>query len=106
MAKERCTLEALGCWREPTPEERSDRTVQTLPSALIFTRKRLCTEFSEGKFKCRLVVLGNLQSIDDPKSVFVPVSSYPAARATLVNSCAQGLTALQFDTKGAFVQSV
>ena len=106
MAKERCTLEALGCWREPTPEERLDRKVQTLPTALIFTRKRPCAEFPEGKFKCRLVVLGNLQTIDDPKSVFAPVSSYPAARATMINSCAQGLTPLQFDIKGAFVQSV
>ena len=106
MTKERLGLESLDCWRDMTPEELADKSVQTIPTALVFTRKRPCAEFPERKYKCRLVVLGNLQRLDEDKSVFAPVASYPAARAFLIEGAAKGLVPIQFDIRNAFIQSV
>ena len=107
MAKERLALEAMRCWRDLTPEELKDRSVQTLPSAVVFTRKRPCAEYPEGKYKARLVVLGNLQNLDslDDKSVYAPVSGLPAARAHIINAAAKGLVPTQLDISNAFIQS-
>ena len=105
MMLEKLQLEVKKCWRDPTPEELKDKSVQTLPTAMVFTRKRPCAEFPEGKYKCRLVVLGNLQRVDDDKSCFAPVAAYPAARAFIVEGCAKGMLPVQFDIRNAFIQS-
>ena len=56
--KERVTLEAMKCWRALDDEELK-KNKEIIPAAVIYTRKRC------GRFKARLVALGNRQNPDN-----------------------------------------
>jgi hypothetical protein len=51
---------------------------QVLPTAMIFTRKRPCEKYPEGRYKARLVALGNVErwKPGSEPSTYAPVCSY------------------------------
>ena len=53
---ERTQLEAMSCWRPLKEGELRQEGIEVVPCVVIYTRKRC------GRFKARLVALGNLQS--------------------------------------------
>ena len=96
---ERLKLETFKCWR---PLEDGDMTpgVQIIPTAVIYTRKRC------GKFKARLVALGNVQKVFGSSEIYSPTISHGANRTLLVESAAAGHYVRQFDISNAFIQSM
>ena len=96
---ERTQLEAKNCWRPMTNQEAREN-VECLPTAVLYTRKRC------GKFKARLVVLGNLQKSAQPAEIFAPTCSHPGTRYLLTRAAAEGMHLEQFDISNAFIQAM
>ena len=97
--KERLTLEAMKCWR-PMTDADLGLVKEVIPSAVIYTRKRC------GKFKARLVALGNLQSVDSVGEIYSPTVSHIANRSLVIHSAAEGLHVSGFDLTAAFINAV
>lgn len=72
---------------------------EILPSCILFSRKR------DGRYKARLVVLGNLQSGVSQSEIFSPTVSLVAQRYFLVEGASRGYYMRQFDITAAFVQA-
>jgi len=94
---ERAQLEALETWR---PVNSSDAIVEVIPSALIYTRKRC------GRYKARLVALGNRQRVHGSEEIFSPTISAPGNRAVLIDAAANGHAVCMFDISNAFCRVV
>jgi hypothetical protein len=80
---------------------------QILPTALIFTRKRPCDKFPEGRFKARLVALGNVErwKPGTEPSTYAPVCSYAANRYITIKAASKKLFLKQFDITLAFTNA-
>ena len=95
---ERTQLEAHKCWRpvldgELTPQD------EIIPAVVIYTRKRC------GRFKARMVALGNRQTQLGNAEIYSPVISHAGNRYLLVEAAANGHHLTQFDISNAFIQS-
>lgn len=96
---ERTQLEAHKCWRplednELTPDD------EVIPSVVIYSRKRC------GRYKARLVALGNRQKRSLAGEIFSPTVSHAANRVLLCEAAANGHYLDQFDISNAFIQAV
>jgi len=96
--KEKLTLEAMECWRPITDLDRPD-IKEVVPSAVIYTRKRC------GKYKARLVALGNRQAADSVGEIYSPTVSHVANRALLVHAAANAHHVTGFDLTAAFINA-
>ncbi len=96
---ERTRLEALKCWRPLREGEFDPATDEVIPAVCIYSRKRC------GRYKCRLVALGNRQKQVFSHEVYSPTISGGANRFLLVEAAAQGHHLRQFDVTNAFIQA-
>ena len=97
-SKERLALETMGCWR-PIEDGEIREGDEIIPSALLLTRKRC------GKYKARLVALGNRQRAVNALDVFSPTISHAANRAFLIRSADRQAHIETFDISNAFIQA-
>ncbi|MBQ28094.1 MAG: hypothetical protein CMH81_08185 [Nitrospiraceae bacterium] len=100
--KEQARLMAYETWRKLTPEEESDwknRKIKAVPCALILNRKRC------GRYKARLVVLGNRWEPTGDNCVYASVVSQVGNRATLVHAAKNGYHVIPFDIGNAFIRA-
>ena len=95
---ERCQLEGLNCWR-PVQSGELKSTDEIIPSVCIYTKKRC------GRFKGRLVALGNRQTQVMAGEIFSPVISSSANRMMLVESASRGYFLTSFDISNAFIRA-
>ena len=98
-ALERFQLETLGCWR-PLKASEIRTTDEIIPSVVIYTKKRC------GRFKARLVALGNRQKNVMTGEVYSPVVSHVANRFLLVDAAAKGHYITSFDISNAFIKAI
>jgi len=96
---EKVQLEAQGTWR-PVEDGELKPSDEVIPAVVIYTRKRC------GRFKARLVALGNRQQNCSTTDIFSPTVSHAANRAMMVEGASKGHFFYQFDISNAFVQSV
>jgi hypothetical protein len=100
---EKIRLEAYKTWRPLTPEEEQlwkQGKLKATPCALLFNRKRC------GRYKGRLVVLGNRWTPDEEvNSVYASVVSQTGNRAVMVESAKRGFHVIPFDISNAFVRA-
>ena len=96
--KENLTLLAAKCWRPITDDDLKDIR-EVVPSCVIFTRKRC------GKFKARLVALGNRQQVEMAGEIYSPTISHVANRALLITAAAEGYHMSGFDLTAAFINA-
>ena len=96
---ERAQLEALRCWR-PVKDGEFLPSDEIIPAVVIYTRKRC------GRYKARLVALGNRQTQLSAAEVFSPTISHAANRYLVVESAAKGYHLEQFDISNAFIKAV
>ena len=92
-------LEAKNCWRAVEDGELTGSD-QVIPTCLVFTRKR------DGRFKARLVVLGNRQRGGDAAEIFAPTCSHAATRWLAIDAAANKKHIRQFDISNAFIEAV
>ncbi len=96
---EKLQLEALKSWR-PVKEGELRRGDEIIPSVVVYTRKR------NGRYKARLVALGNLQRHLSEAEIFSPTVSHAAVRYLLVESAANGWKLEQIDISNAFLNAM
>jgi len=100
---EQVRLEAYKCWRELTNEEKllwRQGKIQAVPCALLLNRKRC------GRFKARLVVLGNRWEPNaEDNSVYASVVSQVGNRCAMVQIAKAGFTPVPFDISNAFIRA-
>ncbi|MAD46585.1 MAG: hypothetical protein CMH98_16415 [Oceanospirillaceae bacterium] len=100
---EQARLEAYKCWRKLSPEEEvqwRQGKLQAIPCALLLNRKRC------GRFKARLVVLGNRWKPNaEDNSVYASVVSQVGNRATMVQIAKNGFIPKPFDISNAFIRA-
>jgi hypothetical protein len=96
--KERTSLEAFKCWRPIEPGELQPGD-EVIPSVIIFTRKRC------GRFKARLVALGNRQSAECSGEIYAPTVSHPGNRFILTKAASEAMFIGQFDISNAFISA-
>jgi hypothetical protein len=100
---EQVRLEAYKCWRELTDEEKllwRQGKIQAVPCALLLNRKRC------GRFKARLVVLGNRWKPNaEDNSVYASVVSQVGNRCAMVQIAKAGFTPVPFDISNAFIRA-
>lgn len=96
---ERAQLEAMGCWR-PIKNGEFTSSDELIPSVVVYTKKRC------GKFKARLVALGNRQKSTSASEIYSPTISYVAMRVTLVDAAAKGHYISVFDISNAFISAI
>ena len=94
---ERLKIESYGTYRVLNENEKLPPGVKPLPVVLIYCRKR------DGRFKCRAVVLGNLQDSALPN--YSPVISIPGVRLLITESVASGSGITLFDLTNAFLNA-
>ncbi len=99
--RERLALEAMKTWRHATQDDYDSMgdKLEIVPSACIYSKKR------DGRFKCRLVALGNRQRLSLSGEIYSPCVSHPAQRFVLVEAAAQNWSVRQFDITNAFVSA-
>ncbi|CAD7962993.1 unnamed protein product, partial [Amoebophrya sp. A120] len=88
-------------WRHATAEdikEMGDK-LEIIPTVCIYTKKR------DGRYKCRLVALGNRQKLSLQGEIYSPTVSHAANRYLLVEAAARGWKVRQFDISNAFVRA-
>jgi hypothetical protein len=93
---ERVQLEHLKCWR---PLEDGEDISEVIPAVVIYSKKRC------GRYKARLVALGNKQKTASNAEIYSPTISHSANRFLLVESAAKGYYKFQFDISNAFIKS-
>ncbi|MDP7067647.1 MAG: hypothetical protein QF637_08500, partial [Acidimicrobiales bacterium] len=100
---EKVRLEAYKTWRRLTKEEEEEwraGKLQAVPCALLLNRKRC------GRFKGRLVVLGNRWNPGDKENaVYASVVSQVGNRATAVQIARRGFHPIPFDISNALVRA-
>jgi len=100
--KEEVRLNAYKTWRRLTTEEEFEwrkGNLKAAPTALLLNRKRC------GRYKGRLVVLGNRWTPDGENNVYASVVSHVGNRATLVHAAKNGYHVIPFDTGNAFIRA-
>ena len=73
--------------------------LKAVPRALLLNRKRC------GRFKARLVVLGNRWHPDQENSVYASVVSQTGNRAVMAHCAREGFHIIPFDISNAFVRA-
>jgi hypothetical protein len=100
---EQVRLEAYKTWRRFNSEEEQqwrDGKIQAVPCALLLNRKRC------GRFKARLVVLGNRwKPNSEDNAVFASVVSQTGNRAALIQTAKNGFEPVPFDITNAFIRA-
>ena len=100
--KEQTRLMAYHTWRKLDPEEElqwKQGKLKAVPCALLLNRKRC------GRFKARLVVLGNRWKPDQTNSVYASVVSQTGNRAVMTHCAKYGFPIIPFDISNAFVRA-
>ena len=100
--KEEIRLNAYNTWRKLTDDEEilwRQGKIKAVPTALLLTRKRC------GRYKGRLVVLGNRWQPDEVNNVYASVVSQVGNRATLVHAAKLGMEVIPFDIGNAFIRA-
>ena len=100
--KEEVRLNAYKTWRKLSPEEEQqwqEGKLRAVPCALLLNRKRC------GRYKGRLVVLGNRWKPDGDNNVYASVVSQVGNRASIVHSAKNGYHVIPFDIGNAFVRA-
>ena len=95
---ERTQLESAKCWR-PLEDGELTRDDEIIPAVVIYTKKRC------GRYKARLVALGNRQKQVSAHEIFSPTISAAANRYVLVESAASAHHQRQFDISNAFIRA-
>lgn len=99
---EKAPLEALGWWR-PFDDGESTESEEMIPSVALRTRKGPCADHPRGRFKARLVGLGNRQTKVSEAEIYSPAVAHAANRYLLAESAARGYHILQFGISNASV---
>eukprot|EP00392_Amoebophrya_sp_AT5.2_P018481 g19033.t1 len=94
---ERTQLEALKCWR-PVEDGELQPDDEVIPAVVIYSKKRC------GRFKARLVALGNRQKQVLSSEIYSPTISAAANRFLLIEAAARGHHLRQFDISNAFIK--
>ena len=100
--KEATTILAYESWRKLSPQEEKDwreGRLKAVPCALILNRKRC------GRYKARLVVLGNRWHPDEENSVYASVVSQTGNRAVMTHCAREGFHIIPFDISNAFIRA-
>ena len=100
--KEEVRLKAYNCWRQLSEEEEiqwRQGKIKAIPTALLLNRKRC------GRYKGRLVVLGNRWEPTGDNSVYAGVVSQVGNRATLIHAAKKGMEVIPFDIGNAFIRA-
>ena len=100
--KEQARLMSYETWRALKPEEENAwrrGEINAVPCALLLNRKRC------GRFKARLVVLGNRWKPDQENSVYASVVSQTGNRAVTTHCAREGFHIIPFDISNAFVRA-
>ena len=87
---ERLKLEGENSWRDVRDGELKPGD-EILPCVVLYSRKRC------GRYKARLVALGNLQKAFSASEIYSPTVSHAANRVLLVEAAAAGHFVEQFD---------
>jgi len=95
---ERTQVEANKTWR-PIEDGEITNTDEIIPSVVIYTRKRC------GRFKARIVALGNRQTRVSNSEIYSPTVSHAANRYLVVEAAAEGYHLEQFDISNAFLKA-
>jgi hypothetical protein len=96
---EKVQLEGLTCWR-PIEENEITENDEVIPSCVLYTRKR------DGRYKARLVALGNLQRNVGTNDCYSPTVSYAANRVLLTEAAKRKMHLSFFDISNAFIKSL
>ena len=96
---ERVSLEAKETWRLLKPHELKP-TDRVLPCVALYQRK------SDGRWKCRLVVLGNREAGDSSLECYSPTVSATGTRMVFVEAASRGMHISQYDISVAFVNAL
>ena len=99
---EQTRLLAYQTWRKLSPDEEQDwrsGRLKATPTALILNRKRC------GRYKARLVVLGNRWEPTGENNVYASVVSQVGNRTTLVHAAKEGFEVAPFDIGNAFIRA-
>jgi hypothetical protein len=104
--EEKLRLIAQRTWKEVQTGDLK-RGDQILPTALIFTRKRPCEKYPEGRYKARLVALGNVERWEPGQApnTYAPVCSYAANRFLTIRAASKKWYLKQFDITLAFTNA-
>ena len=100
--KEGATILAYESWRRLDKNEEKDwreGRLKAVPCALLLNRKRC------GRYKARLVVLGNRWHPDEDNSVYASVVSQTGNRAVMTHCAKQGFHVTPFDISNAFIRA-
>ena len=95
---ERVQLEALKCWR-PVLDGEIGPQDEIIPGVVVYTRKRC------GRYKARMVALGNRQTQVMDSEIYSPTISHAGNRFLLTEAAAQGHHVEQFDISNAFIRA-
>lgn len=98
ISKEEARLLMFDTW-EPATDEQLATADRILPIALLLTVKRC------GSFKCRAVVLGNLDR-SGSADTFAPVVAHGANRFLITQACVDKDEILAFDLDNAFLNAL
>jgi len=100
--KEETRLVAYDTWRKLTESEEQEWSrgkLKAVPCALLLNRKRC------GRYKARLVVLGNRWENTKENSVYASVVSQTGNRAVVTHCAREGFSIIPFDISNAFVRA-
>jgi len=97
---ERAQLEASNCWRPVEDGEFRPGVDEITPGVVVYTRKRC------GRYRARMVALGNHQKASQAAEIFSPTVSHAATRALLVRAAASGHRVGRFDISDAFTRGM
>ena len=99
---EQTRLLAYNTWRRLEAAEEADwraGKIKAVTTALILNRKRY------GRYKARLVVLGNQWKPDGENNVFASVVSQTGNRSTLLKCVREAFEVVHFDISNAFIHA-
>ncbi len=100
--KEGTRILAYKTWRKLSKKEEDEwraGRLKAVPCALLLNRKRC------GRFKARLVVLGNRWQPDTKNSVYASVVSQTGNRAVVTHCAREGFHIIPFDISNAFIRA-
>ena len=101
--KEGATILAYESWRrlekEDSEKDWREGRLKAVPCALLLNRKRC------GRYKARLVVLGNRWHPDEENSVYASVVSQTGNRAVMTHCAKLGYHVTPFDISNAFIRA-
>ena len=100
--KEHTRILSYDTWRKLSQEEELEwkaGRLKAVPCALLLNRKRC------GRYKARLVVLGNRWHPDGENSVYASVVSQTGNRAVVTHCAREGFHIVPFDISNAFIRA-